>query len=95
MTFSIELSGLDLPDLTISNVATIAKGLSRKRERQTLNVTAFVKRLKSENGKILFINLHFYFIVEMLLYMCLYVLTDAGEEPENTTGDLSSLSLSR
>ncbi|XP_035468659.2 enolase-phosphatase E1 isoform X3 [Scophthalmus maximus] len=43
---SIELSGLDLPDLTIGNAASIAKGLSRKRPRRSLNVTAFEKRLK-------------------------------------------------
>ncbi|XP_017290402.1 centromere protein T isoform X1 [Kryptolebias marmoratus] len=43
---SIELSGLDLPDVTIGNVASIAKGLSRKRPRRSLNVTAFEKQLK-------------------------------------------------
>ncbi|XP_049419116.1 retinitis pigmentosa 1-like 1 protein isoform X1 [Epinephelus fuscoguttatus] len=43
---SIELSGLDLPDLTIGNVVSTAKGLSRKRPRRSLNVTAFEKRLK-------------------------------------------------
>ncbi|XP_040923243.1 uncharacterized protein cenpt isoform X2 [Toxotes jaculatrix] len=46
---SIELSGLDLPDLTIGNAASIAKGLSRKRPRRSLNVTAFEKRLKDGN----------------------------------------------
>ncbi|XP_058477976.1 centromere protein T isoform X2 [Solea solea] len=43
---SIELSGLDLPDLTLGNPGTVAKGLSRKRPRRSLNVTAFEKRLK-------------------------------------------------
>ncbi|XP_068613999.1 centromere protein T-like [Brachionichthys hirsutus] len=43
---SIELSGLDLPDLTIGNVASAAKGLSRKRPHRSLNVTAFEKRLR-------------------------------------------------
>uniref|UniRef100_UPI0037E8546C enolase-phosphatase E1 n=1 Tax=Semicossyphus pulcher TaxID=241346 RepID=UPI0037E8546C len=42
---SIELSGFDLPDLTISNAVSTAKGLSRKRPRRSLNVTAFEKRL--------------------------------------------------
>ncbi|XP_008281804.1 centromere protein T [Stegastes partitus] len=43
---SIELSGLDLPDITIGNIPSTAKGLSRKRQRRSLNVTAFEKRLK-------------------------------------------------
>ncbi|XP_040032076.2 uncharacterized protein cenpt isoform X1 [Gasterosteus aculeatus] len=43
---SIELSGLDLPDITIGNAASTAKGLARKRPRRSLNVTAFEKRLK-------------------------------------------------
>ncbi|XP_029383772.1 centromere protein T isoform X2 [Echeneis naucrates] len=43
---SIELSGLDLPDLTIGNIVSTAKGLSRKRPRRSFNVTAFEKRLK-------------------------------------------------
>ncbi|XP_073345925.1 uncharacterized protein cenpt isoform X2 [Pagrus major] len=43
---SIELSGLDLPDITIGNATSIVKGLSRKRPRRSLNVTAFEKRLK-------------------------------------------------
>ncbi|XP_054455032.1 centromere protein T isoform X3 [Anoplopoma fimbria] len=43
---SIELSGLDLPDITIANAPSTAKGLSRKRPRRSLNVTAFEKRLK-------------------------------------------------
>ncbi|XP_027881762.1 centromere protein T isoform X3 [Xiphophorus couchianus] len=65
---SFELSGLDLPDVTMGNIASAAKGLSRKRPRQSLNVTAFEKRLKGENA--------------------------AEEEPENSIGDHSSLSLS-
>ncbi|XP_035853677.1 probable serine/threonine-protein kinase kinX isoform X3 [Sander lucioperca] len=43
---SSELSGLDLPDLTIGNIESTAKALSRKRPRRSLNVTAFEKRLK-------------------------------------------------
>ncbi|KAG7507953.1 centromere protein T [Solea senegalensis] len=46
---SIELSGLDLPDLTLGNTGTVAKGLSRKRPRRSLNVTAFEKRLKQSS----------------------------------------------
>ncbi|KAM9424152.1 uncharacterized protein cenpt [Pholidichthys leucotaenia] len=46
---SIELSGLELPDVTIANAASTVKGLSRKRPRRSLNVTAFEKRLKDEN----------------------------------------------
>ena len=52
MTFSIELSALDLPDVTIGNAATTKKGLTRKRPRRSLNVTAFEKRLKDGEGKI-------------------------------------------
>ncbi|XP_041670814.1 centromere protein T [Cheilinus undulatus] len=47
---STELSGFDLPDLTISNVISTADGLSRKRPRRSLNVTAFEKRLREEGG---------------------------------------------
>ncbi|XP_037319093.2 protein IWS1 homolog A [Pungitius pungitius] len=43
---SIELSGLDLPDITIGIAASTAKGLARKRPRRSFNVTAFEKRLK-------------------------------------------------
>ncbi|XP_063338089.1 transcriptional regulator ATRX [Pelmatolapia mariae] len=43
---SMELSGLDLPDVTIGPGASIAKGLSRKRPRRSFNTTAFEKRLK-------------------------------------------------
>ncbi|XP_029312587.1 LOW QUALITY PROTEIN: enolase-phosphatase E1 [Cottoperca gobio] len=43
---SIELSGFDLPDITIGIAASTAKGLSRKRQRRSLNVTAFEKCLK-------------------------------------------------
>ncbi|XP_038591479.1 centromere protein T [Micropterus salmoides] len=46
---SIELSGLDLPDITIGTAASTVKGLSRKRPRRSLNVTAFEKRLKDGN----------------------------------------------
>lgn len=52
LTFSIELSGLDLPDITISNAASTAKRLSRKRPRRSLNVTAFERRLKDGGGKV-------------------------------------------
>lgn len=51
LTFSIELSGMDLPDITIGNAASTVKGLSRKRPRRSLNVTAFEKRLKDGDGK--------------------------------------------
>ncbi|XP_037611984.1 centromere protein T isoform X1 [Sebastes umbrosus] len=44
---SIELSGLDLPDITFGDVVSTAKGLSRKRPRRSLNVTAFERRLKA------------------------------------------------
>ncbi|XP_055006269.1 centromere protein T [Boleophthalmus pectinirostris] len=43
---SIELSGLELSDLTIGNVETTVKRLNRKRPYRSLNVTAFEKRLK-------------------------------------------------
>ncbi|XP_028332373.1 centromere protein T isoform X2 [Gouania willdenowi] len=43
---SIELSDLDLSDLTVGNVISTAKGLNRKRPRRSLNVTAFEKRLR-------------------------------------------------
>ncbi|XP_074476199.1 uncharacterized protein cenpt isoform X2 [Sebastes fasciatus] len=44
---SIELSGLDLPDITFGEVVSTAKGLSRKRPRRSLNVTAFERRFKA------------------------------------------------
>ncbi|XP_074518687.1 uncharacterized protein cenpt [Halichoeres trimaculatus] len=47
---STELSGLDLPDLTIGNAVSTAKGLRRKRPHRSLNVTAFEKRLRGEDG---------------------------------------------
>ncbi|XP_071767714.2 uncharacterized protein cenpt [Centroberyx gerrardi] len=46
---SAGLSGLDLPDVTVANPASTVKGLSRKRPRRSLNVTAFEKRLKHGN----------------------------------------------
>ncbi|CAJ1081090.1 centromere protein T [Xyrichtys novacula] len=46
---STELSGLDLPDLTIRGAVSTAKGLSRKRPRRSLNVTAFEKRLRDND----------------------------------------------
>lgn len=52
MTFSMELSGLDLPDVTVGPAASTAKGLSRKRPRRSFNTTAFEKRLKDGDGKI-------------------------------------------
>lgn len=48
----MELSGLDLPDVTIGPAASTAKGLSRKRPRRSFNTTAFEKRLKDGDGKI-------------------------------------------
>lgn len=111
---SFELSGLDLPDVTMGNIASAAKGLSRKRPRQSLNVTAFEKRIKGENGKVkLYLFIFLWKIVNIftcdpvlirtlelteLLYLCvlgIFMLTAAEEEPENSIGDHSSLSLSR
>lgn len=46
---SIELSELELTDVTVGNIASTVKGLSRKRPRRSLNVTAFEKRLKEGN----------------------------------------------
>ncbi|KAF7664982.1 hypothetical protein LDENG_00158740 [Lucifuga dentata] len=46
---SVELSELDLPDITIGNAANTAKRLSRKRPRHSLNVTAFEKQLKDRD----------------------------------------------
>lgn len=46
-TFSIELT-----DITIGNLASTARGLSRKRPRRSLNVTAFEKQLQDGDGKI-------------------------------------------
>lgn len=43
---------MDLPDITIGNAASTAKGLARKRPRRSLNVTAFEKRLKDGDGTI-------------------------------------------
>ncbi|KAK5607137.1 hypothetical protein CRENBAI_006414 [Crenichthys baileyi] len=45
---SIELSGHDLFDITMGNVVSTKKGLSRKRPHRSLNVSAFEKRLKDE-----------------------------------------------
>ncbi|KAM4526305.1 uncharacterized protein cenpt [Fundulus diaphanus] len=47
---SIELSGLDLSDPSMGD-ASIQKGLSRKRPRRSLNVTAFQKLLKDAAKK--------------------------------------------
>ncbi|XP_026206377.1 centromere protein T isoform X2 [Anabas testudineus] len=49
---STDLSGLDLPDLTIGNAVSTAKGLRRKRPRRSLNVTAFEKRLKDGDDNV-------------------------------------------
>ncbi|RVE59523.1 hypothetical protein OJAV_G00189360 [Oryzias javanicus] len=46
---STELSGLDLPDLTFRNAESAIKVLGRKRQRRSLNVTAFEKRLKNDD----------------------------------------------
>lgn len=48
---SIALSGLDLPDVTVSIDPSFNKGLCRKRTRLSLNVTAFEKRLKGAEGE--------------------------------------------
>ncbi|XP_062298815.1 centromere protein T [Scomber scombrus] len=44
--YSIELSGLELSDVTIGAAASTARGLGKKRPRRSLNVTAFEKRLQ-------------------------------------------------
>lgn len=49
--FSVELSGLDLPDVTMGIAPSVTRKLSRKRPRQSLNVTAFEKRLKGGDGE--------------------------------------------
>ncbi|XP_029954355.1 centromere protein T isoform X2 [Salarias fasciatus] len=48
---SIELSALELPDVTIDNIISTSKVLSRKRPRRSLNVTAFEKRLRDAEEK--------------------------------------------
>uniref|UniRef100_A0AAV2LAP7 CENP-T/Histone H4 histone fold domain-containing protein n=1 Tax=Knipowitschia caucasica TaxID=637954 RepID=A0AAV2LAP7_KNICA len=48
---SIELSGLELSDLTTGNIETSIKRLTRKRPHRSLNVTAFENRLKGENDE--------------------------------------------
>ncbi|XP_061765398.1 centromere protein T isoform X2 [Nerophis ophidion] len=48
---SIELSGLDLPDLTFGNARSVAKRLSRKRPRRTVNVSTFIKKLRKGEGE--------------------------------------------
>ncbi|XP_019738968.1 uncharacterized protein cenpt isoform X2 [Hippocampus comes] len=46
---SIELSGLDLPNLTSNMAASLAKGLKRKRPHRSFSVTAFEERLKHDD----------------------------------------------
>ncbi|XP_054613214.1 centromere protein T isoform X2 [Dunckerocampus dactyliophorus] len=48
---NIALSGLDLPDLTFGNAASVAKRLSRKRPRRMVNVSTFEKRLREGEGE--------------------------------------------
>lgn len=50
--FSTELSGLDLPDLTLGSAASSRKGLRRKRPRRSLNATDFEKRLGDVEGTV-------------------------------------------
>lgn len=52
LSFSVELSTFDLPDLTIGVAASTVKGLSRKRPHRTLDVTAFEKRFQEGDGKL-------------------------------------------
>lgn len=73
LTFSIELSGLDLPDITIGTAASTVKGLSRKRPRRSLNVTAFEKRLKDGNGKLKPLLIGFSGIFLKVLWMFIIV----------------------
>lgn len=49
---SIELSGLDLPNLTSDIAANLAKGLKRKRPHRSFSVTAFEERLKHDDGEV-------------------------------------------
>lgn len=83
MTFSMELSGLDLPDVTVGPAASTAKGLSRKRPRRSFNTTAFEKRLKDGDGKIetsieevhrLKMRLWVFFFFFVLLQQCEHLL---------------------
>ncbi|XP_038860399.1 centromere protein T-like [Salvelinus namaycush] len=46
------LSELDLPDMTTTvNLSNTVKGLSRKRPRRSLNITAFNRQLEHEDGE--------------------------------------------
>lgn len=79
----MELSGLDLPDVTVGPAASTAKGLSRKRPRRSFNTTAFEKRLKDGDGKIetsieevhrLKMRLWVFFFFFVLLQQCEHLL---------------------
>uniref|UniRef100_A0A4W5PW22 CENP-T/Histone H4 histone fold domain-containing protein n=1 Tax=Hucho hucho TaxID=62062 RepID=A0A4W5PW22_9TELE len=49
---STGLSELDLPDMTTTvNLSSTVKGLSRKRPRRSLNITAFNRQLEHEDGE--------------------------------------------
>ncbi|XP_029623393.1 centromere protein T isoform X3 [Salmo trutta] len=49
---STGLSDLDLPDMTTTvNLSNTVKGLSRKRPRRSLNITAFNRQLEHEDGE--------------------------------------------
>ncbi|XP_055755525.1 centromere protein T-like isoform X1 [Salvelinus fontinalis] len=49
---STGLSDLDLPDMTTTvNLSNTVKGLSRKRPRRSLNITAFNRQLEHEGGE--------------------------------------------
>ncbi|KAM9545037.1 uncharacterized protein ACWYII_036142 isoform 8-T18 [Salvelinus alpinus] len=49
---STGLSELDLPDMTTTvNLSNTVKGLSRKRPRRSLNITAFNRQLEHEDGE--------------------------------------------
>lgn len=107
----MELSGLDLPDVTVGPAASTAKGLSRKRPRRSFNTTAFEKRLKDGDGKIetsieevhrlkmrlwgLFFFLCFCSNVNTYCVCWMFVLPEAEEETELSIDDNSSLSVLR
>lgn len=105
----MELSGLDLPDVTIGPAASTAKGLSRKRPRRSFNTTAFEKRLKDGDGKIETsieevhrskMRLWGFFLcfcsnVNTYHVCWMFVLPEAEEETELSIDDNSSLSVLR
>lgn len=64
-----------MPDVTVAIAPSVTRGLSRKRPRHNLNVTAFEKRLKGGDGEFrhcfsvkFLIVLHFVVVVNFLIY---------------------------